>query len=141
MIQFRKILVPVDGSPHSLLAKRKAMGLASAMGAEIVLLYAMGTIPALIGGLAREELVKELTREGKSLLEPYRKVLEDKGVKYSEIIEAGDPGDTICEVGKREGCDLIVMGSRGLNDLEGMVLGSVTHRVLHRSDLPVLIAR
>lgn len=141
MIQYKKILVPVDGSPHSILAKRKAMGIASAMGSEIFLLYAMGHVPNLIGGLAREELIKELTREGKALLEPFRKVLEDKGVKYTELLETGDPGDTICAVAKREGCDLIIMGSRGLNDLAGMVLGSVTHRVLHMSDLPVLIAR
>ncbi|MFV0349088.1 MAG: universal stress protein [Halodesulfovibrio sp.] len=141
MMEFKKILVPVDGSTHSQLAKRKAMGMATAMGAEIVLLYAMGKIPNLIGGLAREELLSELMREGKSLLEPYRKVLEDKGVKYTEIIEAGEPGDAICAVAEREGCDLIVMGSRGLSDFEGMMLGSVTHRVLTLSKLPVLVAR
>lgn len=141
MIQFKKILVPVDGSSHSLLAKRKAMGMAVAMGSEIILLHATGTIPNLIGGNAREELMSELTREGETLLEPYRKVLEDKGVQYTEIIESGEPGDTICAVAEREGCDVIVMGSRGLSDLEGMVLGSVTHKVLTKSSLPVLVAR
>lgn len=141
MMNFKKILVPVDGSKHSQLAKRKAMGMASSTGAEIILLYAMGKVPNLIGGLAREELVTELTRQGKALLEPYRKVLDEKGIRYEEMLEPGEPGDVICEVAKREGCDLIVIGSRGLNDLGSMVLGSVTHRVLHMSDLPVLVVR
>lgn len=141
MIQFTKILVPVDGSDHSLLAKRKAMGIAAAMEAEVVLLFATGKIPGLIGGTSREELKAELLKEGAGVLAPFRKVLAEKGVKFSERVVSGDPGEVICQVANEEGCDLIVMGSRGLSDLEGMILGSVTHRVLATCQLPVLVAR
>lgn len=141
MIQFKKILVPVDGSEHSLLAKRKAMSIAAAMGSDVVLMYATGKVPGLIGGAAREELKEELAKEGEGVLAPFRKVLAEKGVAFSERIVSGDPGEVICKTAKEEGCDLIVMGSRGLSDFEGMVLGSVTHRVLSTCTLPVLVAR
>ncbi|UZP66407.1 universal stress protein [Desulfovibrio mangrovi] len=138
---FNRILVPVDGSKYSLLAKVKAMSMGAAMGSEIVLLHVTGSIPNLIGGHAREELIEELLREGKDLLKPYVGALLDKGVKHRELVVVGDPGNVICDVAEREECDLIIMGSRGLSDLEGMVLGSVTHRVLNLSKLPVLVAR
>ena len=141
MPHFKKILVPVDGSEYSMLAKRKAMGIASAMDAEIVLMYATGKIPALIGGYAREELVDELLKEADNILERFRNILDEKGVTYTERVVSGDPNDMICQTAKEEECDLIVMGSRGLNDFEGMILGSVTHRVLSTCDLPVLVAR
>ena len=141
MIQFKKILVPVDGSEHSMLAKRKAMGMASAMEAEIVLMYATGKIPNLIGGEAREALAEDMMKEADDVLAKFRAILDEKGVSYTERVVSGDPGDMICQTAKEEGCDLIIMGSRGLSDFEGMVLGSVTHRVLSTCSLPVLVAR
>lgn len=141
MIQYKKILVPVDGSQHSKLAKRKAMGIAAAMGADIVLMHATGRIPSLIGGAAREELMEELLKDADNVLQPYRKVLDEKGVNYVERVVTGEAGDMICQVAKEEECDLIVMGSRGLSDMEGILVGSVTHRVLSCCTLPVLVAR
>ncbi len=138
---FSKILVPVDGSKDSLLAKHKAVELASVMGAKIFLLHAVGAVPELIGGISREQLISGLTHEARKLLAPYRDTLDDKGVEYSEIIEAADPADAVLNVARREQCDLIVIGSRGRSDLSSLVLGSVTHRVLHLSPVPVLMVR
>ena len=45
------------------------------------------------------------------------------------------------QIAAQEGCDLIVMGSRGLSDFSGMVMGSVSHRVLRHATMPVLIVR
>ena len=63
-------------------------------------------------------------------------------MNYSEVIMPGfNAGEKICVVAREEKCDLIVMGSRGLGDWAGMMLGSVTHRVLSHCDIPVRVAR
>lgn len=142
MIHFRKILLPVDGSPSSRLAKQHAISLAAAMESEILLVYVPGGIPAFITGKPREEAVKAQREEADLLLAPYRKILDEQNVGYNVLVApAFNAGDEICKIARKENCDLIVMGSRGLSDLEGVVMGSVTHRVLARCGIPVLVVR
>lgn len=142
MQKFKKILLPVDGSPGSRLAKRNAITLATTMDAEILLVYVSGAIPAFITGKPREEAIKAQKEEAELLLAPYREILQQHTLNYNELVlPAFNPGDEICRIARAENCDLIVMGSRGLNDLEGLVMGSVTHRVLARCDIPVLVVR
>lgn len=142
MIKYKKILLPVDGSENSKLAKRTAIGLSTTMDAEVLLLYVTGTIPTIITGRPREEAVKAQQEEADLVLAPYRKVLIKHKVNYSEIIAPSfNVGDMICQIALDEGCDLVVMGSRGLGDWKGLMLGSVTHRVLAHCNLPVLVVR
>ncbi len=70
--------------------------------------------------------------------------LKDVGVNARPEIRRAGPGHAaqeILDVAEAEGASLIVMGSRGLGDWSGLLLGSVTHKVLHLSRLPVLVAR
>jgi nucleotide-binding universal stress UspA family protein len=141
-MEYRKILLPVDGSKSSKLAKRNAIGLAKIMNAAILLVYITGPIPAVIKGQAKEEAIKAQKEEADLLLTPYRDYLKENDVRFTEIVVPGaKPGDEICKIAKQEGCDLIIMGSRGLSDFKGLVLGSVTHRVLARCHLPVFVVR
>jgi nucleotide-binding universal stress UspA family protein len=65
--------------------------------------------------------------------------VEDLGnIVVRTVIEDGDPADRILEVAEREKADLIVMGRRGLGDLKGLLLGSVTHKVAQLSKCPCL---
>jgi nucleotide-binding universal stress UspA family protein len=142
MIKFKKILLPVDGSESSKLAKRTAIGLSTTMDAEILLLYVTGAIPTIITGKPREEAVKSQQEEADQVLAPYREVLMEHKVNYNEmVVPSFNAGDMICQVARDEGCDIVVMGSRGLGDWKGLMLGSVTHRVLAHCDLPVLVVR
>lgn len=141
-----KILVALDGSPGSLAALRKAAAAAKAVDGSLLLLHVMEVKkPMLIhddftGNLVYflNETVARLQAEGKRILET-AKARVDVDFKYR--LELGNPAEVICDAAKNESCDLIAMGSRGLNDFAGMVLGSVSHRVLQRSSVPVLIAR
>lgn len=142
MIEFKKILLPVDGSKSSRLAKQHAIGLATAMESEILLVYITGAIPAIITGRPREEAVKAQQEEADLVLAPYREILIQHKMNFNElVVPAFNAGEEICKIAREENCDLIVMGSRGLSDLEGIVMGSVTHRVLARSGIPVLVVR
>lgn len=141
MQTFRKILVPLDDSEHSKNAFAYAMGLAHTQGAHVVLLHSYGRIPMLVGGEARQTLVKDLVKDAEKLLNPYAKKMRGIGVEPGLIIKEGSAGDVIISEAKSGEYDLVVMGSRGLSDLEGMILGSATHRVLSAAPCPVLVVR
>ncbi len=142
MKRFKKILLPVDGSKSSKVAKQNAIALATTMDSEILLLYITGAIPAIITGKPREEAVKSQQEEADIVLAPYRAYLIEHKVNHNEmVVPSYNAGEEICKIAREENCDLIVMGSRGLSDIEGVFLGSVTHRVLAHCDIPVLVVR
>lgn len=138
---YKKLLVPVDGSNNSDLACRHAISLAMDGGCEIVLLNCYPELAVTIGGETRDEIISVLEDEAKQIIAPTMAFCEESGVKCKPLVRCGGPGRTIVQVAEAEGCDLIVMGSRGLSDFSGMVLGSVSHRVLRHATMPVLIVR
>ncbi|MDL2317145.1 universal stress protein [Desulfovibrio sp. OttesenSCG-928-A18] len=138
---YKKLLVPVDGSPNAELACRHAIELAKAGNMEIIFLHCFGDLPTTIGGQARDEIIALSEKEGKALLAPCEALCDESNIKYRSTVRPGAPGRTIVLVAQSEGCDLIVMGSRGLSDFSGMVMGSVSHRVLRHATMPVLVVR
>lgn len=138
---YKKLLVPIDGSEHSALALKHAVALAKNGDMSLVLLHCYGELPATIGGSARDEIIAISQAEGHKILEPAEKICQENNIPFKTLIKAGAPGRTIVHEADAEGCDLIVMGSRGLSDFSGMVMGSVSHRVLRHATMPVLIVR
>jgi nucleotide-binding universal stress UspA family protein len=57
------------------------------------------------------------------------------------LLREGDPTKAILEVAQQEGVDLIIMGRRGLSDLAGLLLGSVTHKVTHLAECACLTVK
>ena len=142
MEKFKKILLPVDNSKSSKVAMKNALMLSTTMDASILLLYVTGAVPSFITGKLREDTVKAQREESDLILTPYREFLNGNKANYREMIAQGiNAWDTICQVSRDEECDVIVMGSRGLGDWEGAMLGSVTHRVLAKVNIPVLVVR
>jgi nucleotide-binding universal stress UspA family protein len=56
-------------------------------------------------------------------------------------VAAGHVAKAIIETAEADGADLIVMGSRGLSDMQALMVGSVTHKVMQTADVPVLVVR
>lgn len=69
------------------------------------------------------------------------KIIQEKNVSYEVNILHGEPGPTIVSHANDQQFDLLVIGSRGLNTLQEMVLGSVSHKVVKRADCPVLVVK
>lgn len=65
--------------------------------------------------------------------------LGDSGLTIRALVEIGEPAITIREVAKRDGIDLIVMGTHGTSRLEDLLFGSVTEKVVHHTGCPVLV--
>ena len=136
-----KILVPVDGSPPSHNAADYAAKMAGLMAAELVLLYCHKPFPSVIGEPYLQKAITQRLENSQKMLAPYREMLEEHGIAISERILEGPPGNRICETARIEGCEMIIMGSRGRTDLQGLLLGSTAHRVLHGAHCPVLVVK
>ena len=140
-MQPSKIMLPVDGSVQSTHAAKEAVDLAKAFGAQIDLVHCHHAFPHILGEPYYQEAVDKIINGAEELINPYRELLNGSGVEYEEHLLEGPPGTVIPDLAARLKTDLIVMGSRGLSDLEGLVLGSVTHKVLHMVNCPVLVIK
>ncbi len=141
MMEVKKILNPVDGSDHSVHSTRYAIELARLFKAQVILLHCHAKFPIVMAEPYFQQAINDISKESETLVEPFQEMLDTSGVDYDIRILEGVPGDKIPEVAKIEKVDLIVMGSRGVTDLTGLILGSVAHQVLHRTDCPVFISK
>jgi nucleotide-binding universal stress UspA family protein len=139
-----RILVPVDGSANSGRAVSYAMRLARTdPSAEMHLLnvqpaIASGEVRRLIG----EYIIEKYQRsEGERALEPARQLLEGVAIAYKTHVAVGPAAESIARYAQELNCDAIVMGTRGLGTIAGMVLGSVATKVLHLVVIPVTLVR
>jgi nucleotide-binding universal stress UspA family protein len=134
-----KILLAIDGSDYSERAVPVAAEMARKFGSEILVFHVRATA---VGRAVVYDL--ETPDEASALVDRITRWLKDEGVSArGEVVNTfhGREAREILETAKAEGFDLIVMGSRGLGDLAGLLLGSVTHKVLHLADRPVLVVR
>lgn len=136
-----RILLPVDGSKYSDAAADMAIDIAKDNNASIILLHVRKPVPTGLGQPNADDLLELLTKGADAVISIYRHKLDNAEIDHTDLIIGGDVGEVISNVGNVEKCDLIVIGSRGKSDLEGLILGSATHKVLHASDLPVLVVK
>ncbi|MGF2614256.1 universal stress protein [Rossellomorea vietnamensis] len=80
-------------------------------------------------------------KEREEKLKPVSRVLEQAGIAYSVNLTRGDPAEEIITCAEKENMDMIVIGSRGLNAVQELVLGSVSHKVVQKADRPVLVVK
>lgn len=140
-MQIRKILVPVDGSEHARRATVYAAEFAAMVHASVLLVHSRMSIPPLLGQAAYDEVRNSLNARAESLLEPYREILRGAGISFEDRILEGPAETAIVDAVRAEKCDHIILGSRGVSELEGLLLGSVTRRVLQLAPCPVTVVR
>ncbi len=140
-MNIKTIILPVDDSGYSRKAAEHAAEYALAANAEVVLLHCRRSVPSEVGEPNAQMMLEHYMKAAQSVLEPHEKFLKGKGVAVRTEIVGGKPGPVITDVAKAEKADLIIMGSKGKSDLEGLILGSVTHTVLHTASCPVLVIK
>jgi len=136
---FEKILLSVDGSEESSRAVQATMELAKLAGSDVLVFHVLER-EASRGGVFEME-VPEAAQEA---VDDAVRTLKDAGVSVRGEIKRGIygrvAGDLLDEA-RAFGAGVIVMGSRGLTDLSGMLLGSVAHKTIHLAECPVLVVR
>lgn len=142
MIPLSKILLPVDFSERCLGAARYAASLASHFQAEIALLHVVEPLRydfgemEFAGGVASEVMQSRIALARQQLdafLEP-----ELAGARVSRVLLEGDPARRIVEYAHEQQVGLIAMPTHGYGPFRRFILGSVTAKVLHDADCPVL---
>jgi nucleotide-binding universal stress UspA family protein len=147
---YKHILVATDGSRLSDKAVATAIELARGIGAKLTAVrvaepYPIGTFSeyAMLSGAATPQAWQQAQRKRTAAI--FKKVqarAARAGVSAATATsESMDPYEVILGTAKKKRCDLIVMASHGRRGLEGLILGSETHKVLTHGKLPVLVCR
>ena len=115
---YNRILLPVDGSEHSMHAVAHAVSLVRE-GGEIVVATVLPPIPNVIGGDARKEAEEAVKTDASLITQPVMDVIAKDNIACREkIVLHTSTAEGIIETAEDMKCDLIVMGSRGRSDIE-----------------------
>lgn len=138
---YRSILIAADGSENSLRAAKEAVKLASLVkGTEVTIIYVIDHNEAGNEEIHRHASAEiELARQKK--IQPIIELLEKEMVFHKVEMIYGVPTHAIAEYANDRNFDILVMGKRGLNPMQEMVLGSVSRAVVNKVDMPVLIVK
>lgn len=136
----KNILVALDGSKTSFRALDEAIYLARQNQGVITGVF---VIPLFSVNVARPStpLGKVFSEGGKKILTLAKEKCAKNGVLFYEKILCGNEGFKLVGFAKNQKADVIVMGSRGQSNLREFILGSVSHYVVHKSKIPVLIVK
>jgi nucleotide-binding universal stress UspA family protein len=136
---FERIVLAVDGSEPAWRAVPVAADIASKYGSEVIAVHVLEQQLGRGGPIAFDT-----TEEANRVADDTARSLKDVGVSArpeARAAIAGRAAQEIIDVATTEDAGIIVMGSRGMSDWEGLLVGSVAHKVLHLSSVPVLIVR
>lgn len=139
---YKKILVPLDGSPLAEAALPHAQALAKSEDAEIVLLSVPVTpspeFLARTPGLANK-VIEDAEKETKAYLKQKTTKLALEGAKVTSILREGPISEMILKVAAEVHADVIAMFTYGRTGLQRWLMGSVADRVAHDSHIPVML--
>jgi nucleotide-binding universal stress UspA family protein len=145
-VSLSKILIPVDGSPASLRAVDFAIEMASQdPSTSLVLLHVQNTRAMELAG-ASEAMDTEWLREAgsrasaKALKDAIGKC-EHAGVASEVLVRTGQIAEAVGQVAREENVKHIVMGTRGLGGIQGLLLGSVAMQVVHLAEVPITLIK
>jgi nucleotide-binding universal stress UspA family protein len=143
---FRRILVPLDGSTPGEVVLPWAKELARRTKSKLFLLHVILS-PDKLTGVSHyaisfeEQLIEILRKQGREYITSVAAELEREKLDFKYDLITGMPADTILDYAKENDIDLIAMSTHGRTGVGRFVLGSVADKVVHVSEVPVLLIR
>jgi nucleotide-binding universal stress UspA family protein len=140
-MDFSRVLIAVDGSPHSDHALEVGLSLARRLGAEVGLVTVVDPAPAVTieAGAPSVDILTILRQEAAQVLEKARLAAGD--LKAVPLQREGSPAAEILNAAKEWGASLIVVGSHGRTSLGRLFMGSTAEHVARHAEVPVLMTR
>ena len=138
---FESIIVALDGSEQSIMALKNAHALADCFGSKLILVHAFPHTSDLRDALHYDKLVAMRSMGGKAIISKAREQLGQTSLEIEEDLLEGPAADAILSAAATREPDLIVMGSRGMGAIKGLVFGSVSTKVSQYAPCPVMVVR
>ena len=133
---YKSILLAADGSDNSFRAAKETLNFINE-NTKVTILNVIQVEKSKDAILHGEDIV----REQKEKLADIMRLYENENVTYNVIFERCIPDETVVKAANDGSFNIIVLGNRGLNALQGMMMGSVSHKVAKRANIPVLIVK
>jgi nucleotide-binding universal stress UspA family protein len=145
-VMYQHILLPTDGSATAEKAALTAVDVAKRYGARLSVISVIDPVPFITfpegGGEALAYYLEAAEESAKQGLTHAGAKAGEAGVAFeTHILREHGPAQSIIDYASKHGCDLIVMGSHGRRGLDAVLLGSVAHKVLTLSKVPVLVVK
>jgi nucleotide-binding universal stress UspA family protein len=147
-VAYKRILVPVDGSPTSNAGLREAIALAKAQRAELQLVHVVDQHSLVMLGAEAvvhlDEMMAGLTRTGQSVLRKGKALAAKGGVNASTVLletVSGPAADPIVRQARKWRADLMVIGTHGRRGIQRLLMGSDAEQIVRSSPVPVLLVR
>jgi nucleotide-binding universal stress UspA family protein len=145
---YRRILVPVDGSPTSNAGLREAIRLAKGQDASLQLVHVADqhyiTMMGLETAIALDDFMASITQAGRGILRKAERLVRKEGLEPSTVLLetlTGPAADPIVRQAKKWKADLIVIGTHGRRGVRRLVMGSDAEQIVRTSPVPVLLVR
>jgi nucleotide-binding universal stress UspA family protein len=138
---FKLIVVALDGSVHSLKAVDYARELAEKHDSKLILLHAFHSTSDLRGSEGFNQMVGKRKQMGEEIIKDACKRLGQVSFEVEEDLIEGPATEAIVSVVEARNADLVVMGTRGMGALKGLLFGSVSTKVTHYAPCSVLVVR
>lgn len=143
---YHRILVVVADHPSSRVAIAHGLGLARALGAELLFAHALHSYPLAVADvapvvtIAPDEFARQAAELGARLLKDAREQAAAAGVKASALVlEAVNGVSGLTALAREQGCDLIIVGAEGGNALVRLLTGSAVSGLITRAEVPVMV--
>jgi nucleotide-binding universal stress UspA family protein len=138
-----RVLVPIDGSDPSRRATQHVLDLAArGLSLEVHLINVQPAVRGVAASLVSHHDLESYHRdEGMKALAESLRLVEAAGLKPHAHVGVGDPGETVLAFARQLHCQQIVMGTRGLGSVMGVLLGSVARHVVLEAPVPVTLLR
>ena len=140
MTDIKRILVPVDGSETSDRAIEEAIKIAEVYNSDIHILYVANINQLAINACLSDAILEAVTKAGNEILEKAANKVPEK-INVITTSDTGSPSVTITDFADEIKADLVVIGSRGLGLVKGVLLGSVSQYVVEHAPCPALVVK
>ncbi len=140
---FTKILLATDGSENAIRAGDAAISLAQGLSLPSITIVHIVTTPPSESRMvqAKFDVHSLLETESRKRISRTLADCDNAGITYTLKVAIGDPVEEILTLVRNEQVDIVVIGSRGLGTLKGVLMGSVSQRITHLAPCPVLIVK
>ncbi|MFC7687960.1 universal stress protein [Ureibacillus sp. GCM10028918] len=138
---YKHILLAADGSENAVRAAKEAIKIATCLEDSIIEVVFVVDFDKSKSDVLHSSSAEARNLERRKKISKVEQLLKESNVSYKVTFLHGTPGPEIVKYANEQKVELVVIGSRGLNGLQEMVLGSVSHKVMKRVNCPALIVK